>query len=225
MMFETISIIGFTMTLAVLAVHCIVVAGAAMEKLFGADRRGRCPGPVRMVVYLLTLLLLEKQFDFWQRIRKLVYLLALLCFVVLVVTGFYPRLVLHKGISGYWMMVHTTAAGIFAGCLAVLAVMWAHRCRFEPGDWPWLHALFHPDLLTAKETARSGRLAEKITFWIIVSLGLVVILSITFSMLPLFGTDLQELLLTSHRYGALVLALTGIVHTYLMVRTQIRGAT
>jgi hypothetical protein len=39
-------------------------------------------------------------------------------------------------------------------------------------------------------------------------------------MFPLFGTDGQEFLLNLHRYSALLLALVAIVHTYLIIRTQ-----
>ena len=74
-------------------------------------------------------------------LRSLVYLLALFCFVVLAVTGFYPLLVLGEHISGYLVMIHATFAPVFAICLAVLAVMWASRCRFTYADWPWLKNL------------------------------------------------------------------------------------
>jgi hypothetical protein len=51
-------------------------------------------------------------------------------------------------------------------------------------------------------------------------LALPVILSVVLSMFPLFGTDGQEFLLNLHRYSALLLALVAIVHTYLIIRTQ-----
>jgi hypothetical protein len=39
-------------------------------------------------------------------------------------------------------------------------------------------------------------------------------------MFTLFGTHWQELLLDTHRYSALALALAVIVHTYLTIRVQ-----
>jgi cytochrome b subunit of formate dehydrogenase len=156
-------------------------------------------------------------------LRILVYLLALLCFVVLAVTGFYPTLVLGEHISGYLVMIHATFAPIFAVCLAVLAVMWASRCRFVYSDWPWFQRIVQRVTL-AKGTGseapyNSTGLGQKITFWLIIFLALPLILSIILSMFTLFGTYWQELLLGTHRYTALVFAMVVIVHTYLVIRT------
>jgi cytochrome b subunit of formate dehydrogenase len=159
-------------------------------------------------------------------LRKLVYLLALLCFVVLAVTGFYPTLVLDEHISGYLLMIHATFAPIFAICLAVLAVMWASHCRFTRSDWPWLQRLIRRVILPKTDNTdlvgESSNPGQKITFWLIVVLALPLILSIVSSMFPFFGTHCQELLLDAHRYSALLLALAVIVHTYLMVRTEMK---
>ena len=70
-------------------------------------------------------------------LRMLAYLAALFCCVVLTITGFFPLLVLGEHISGYPVMIHATFAPVFTVCLAVLAVMWASRCRFTYADWPW----------------------------------------------------------------------------------------
>ena len=156
-------------------------------------------------------------------LRILVYLLALLCFVVLAVTGFYPTLVLGEHISGYLVMVHATFAPIFAVCLAVLAVMWASRCRFVYSDWPWFERFVQrvTSVKSSSEEApsNSSGLGQKMAFWLIIFLALPLILSIVLSMFPLFGTHWQELLLSTHRYTALVFALVVIVHTYLLIRT------
>jgi len=160
-------------------------------------------------------------------LRKLVYLLALLCFCVLAVNGFYAAVVLGRSISGYWIMLQTTAGGVFAVCVAILAVMWAPHCRFTGSDWPWLQRLIRRVILpktVSKERIcdSSCPVGQKITFWLIVVLALPLILSIVSSMFELFGTHWQELLLDTHRYSALVLALAAIVHTYLMIRTQMK---
>jgi len=159
-------------------------------------------------------------------LRKLVYLLALLCFVVLAVTGFGPRLFFDKTISGYWLMLHATFAPVFAVCLAVLVVMWASHCRFTGSDWPWLQRLIRRVILAKTVSEKTGgagsNLGQKITFWLIVVIALPLILSIVSSMFTLFGTYWQELLLDTHRYSALALALAAIVHTYLMIRVQMR---
>jgi cytochrome b subunit of formate dehydrogenase len=170
------------------------------------------------------MLFVEQRLSPMGVLRKLVYLLALLCFVVLAVTAFGPRLFLGKAISGYWLMVHATFAPVFAVCLAVLAVMWASHCRFAGSDWPWLQRLIRrvtlPKTPEEKSVCQCSKLGQKITFWLIIVSALPLILSIVSSMFTLFGTHWQELLLDTHRYSALALALAVIVHTYLTIRVQ-----
>lgn len=201
-------------------------------------------GILRKLVYLFMLLFIEQKLSLVGVLRKLVYLLALLCFVVLAVTGFYPTIILGEHISGYPVMVHATFAPVFAICLAVLAVMWARNCRFTRSDWPWFQriiqrvTLIRAPSLVRRESLLSderramncnsglstGHLAvgQKITFWLIIFLALPLILSIVLSMFPLFGTRGQELLLSMHRYTALVFALVGIVHIYLAIRNKMQ---
>lgn len=217
-MFRIISIIGFIVCFAGIAVCCIA------SPCRGCGWR---PGQIlRRLIHLFTMLFVEQRLSLVGVLRKLVYLLALLCFGVLAVTGFVPRLFLNETISGYWLMLHATFAPVFAICLAVLAVMWASHCRFTGRDWPWLQRLIWrvilPKTAEEKSVCQCSNLGQKITFWLIVVLALPLILSIVSSMFPFFGTHCQELLLDAHRYSALLLALVAIVHTYLMIRTQMK---
>ena len=199
-MYQTISIIAFLITLAGIVLHRLVSPSHKKRKRKSTKKLS----PVGIL-------------------RILVYLFALLCFVVLAVTGFYPLLVLGEHISGYLVMVHATFAPIFAVCLAVLAVMWAGRCRFVYSDWPWFERFVQriTSVKSSSEEApsKSSGLGQKMAFWLIIFLALPLILSIVLIMLPLFGTHCQELLLSMHRYTALVFALVAIVHTYLVIRT------
>jgi cytochrome b subunit of formate dehydrogenase len=218
-MFRIVSIVGFGATVAGITLHCIGLPSAKGRRWTAEEILGR-------LVSLLTLLFVEQRLKPVGVLRKLVYLLALLCFVVLAVTGLFPLLALDKHISGYSVMVHATFAPVFAVCLAVLAVMWSPHCHFTRGDWPWLERLVHRATLARsadKEAHReSSGLGQKITFWLIVVLALPLILSIVLSMFPLFGTHWQELLLSMHRYTALVFALVAIVHTYLLIRIKMQ---
>jgi len=199
-MFQKISIIALIITLVVIVLHRIAVPSK--------KKRTGNPGKERSLMGVL---------------RILVYLLALLCFVVLAITGFYPTLILGKHISGYSVMVHATFAPVFAVCLAVLAIMWARSCRFTGGDWPWFEHIVKWITLfksSGDETpCKSSGLGQKIAFWLIIFLALPLILSIVLSMFPLFGTHWQELLLSMHRYTALVFAMVAIMHTYFIIRT------
>jgi len=148
-------------------------------------------------------------------LRMLVYLAALLCLVVLAVTGFYPVLIRGEHISGYLVMVHATFAPVFAICLAVMAVMWASNGRFSRGDWPWFDRLVQrATLVQSAGGERAGRsgLWRKIFFWLTIFLALPLGLSIVLSMFPLFGTHGQELLLGLHRSTALVFGPVATIH-------------
>jgi len=235
-MFRIVSITGFAITFVGIAFHCAFFR-PKLDNLFGKERRLRILDGLRILVYLLTLLLPEQRFSFLDVLRKLVYLVALLCFVVLAINGFYPSVVLGERISSYYLMLQVTAGGVFAGCLAVLVLMRAHRCRFNKGDWQQLRRLIWREeselvgaLVTAERAeagkpavARSSELGQKICFWLIILLALPVILSIVLSMFTLFGTGAQEFLLQLHRYSVLLLVLVAIVHTYLVILTRSSG--
>ena len=211
-MFQKISIFAFAVTVGCLALNCIISPCKECWR-----------HPLRKIVHLFTLLLLEQKLSPMGVLRKLVYLLALLCFVILAITGFYPTIILGRHISGYLIMVHATFAPVFAICLAVLAVMWARCYRFTGGDWPWFERIIKRVTLAnspGDETpCKSYGLGQKIAFWLIIFLALPLILSIVLSMFPFFGTHWQELLLSMHRYTALVFAMVAIVHTYFIIRT------
>jgi cytochrome b subunit of formate dehydrogenase len=198
-MFQKISIIALIITLVFIILHRIVVPG---------KKRSGNPPKRRSLMGIL---------------RILVYLVALLCCIVLAITGFYPTLILGQHITGYLVMIHATFAPVFAVCLAVLALMWARYCRFTSGDWPWFERIVQRVTLSnspGDETARkSSGIGQKIAFWLIIFLALPLILSIVLSMFPLFGTHWQEVLLSMHRYTALIFAMVAILHTYFIIRT------
>ena len=184
---------------------------------------------MRRLVHLFTLLLLEQKLSLLGVFKKLVYLLALLCFCVLAVNGFFAAVVLGKSVSGYWIMLQTTAGGVFAVCVAILAVMWARRHRFNEGDWPGLQRILEritlaknagEEPLNRSQADGVPGLRQKITFWLLVVLALPLILSMVSSMFTLFGTHWQELLLEVHRYSALLFVLVAIAHIYLVIRAR-----
>lgn len=211
-MFRTISIIGFVATILGIGVCCIVFPCCK-------ECRWTPLAILRRAIRIFTMLLLEQKLSPLGTLRKLVYLLALLCFLILVITAFYPVLVLKEPIHGYWLMLHATFAPVFAICLAGLAVMWAGNCCFNKSDWPPLQRVIGREAVDNSVVKKYG-LLRKICFWLIILLALPVILSIVLSMFPLFGTEGQEFLLQLHRYSALLLALIAIVHTYLVIRTR-----
>ena len=200
-MFQKISIIAFLVTLTCIVLHRIVVPS-----------NKRLPGNSK-----------NEKLSIIGMLRILIYLAVLFCFIILAITGFYPTLILGKHITGYLVMVHATFAPVFAVCLAVLAVMWAQRWRFTGGDWPWFERVVRwatlEDNPGENNFHKSSGLGRKISFWLIIFLALPLILSIVLSMLPLFGTHWQELLLSMHGYTALMFTMVAILHTYFIIRT------
>ena len=212
-MFSDEVIIGFAATVVAIVLH-FVAFRPKFDDVFGKDRSLKILDPVRVVVFFVTTLFVEQKWSLVGALRKLVFLLALLCFAVLVVTGFVPRVFFGRAIWGYWLSVHATAAPVFAGCMAVLAVLWADNNRFDKNYCPLLNRILarQPKSTT---TPQKNELELKISFWCIMVLLLPVILSAVLSMFKIFGTDGQEMLLQIHRYSTLFLSLFGIIYLYL----------
>ena len=221
-MFRTISIIAFAVTLVGIIAHYTAFT-------YGKGQQWRPIDVLKKLVHLFTLLFIEQKLNLVEVVRKLIYLVVIIHFVVLAVTGFYPRLVLDRQISGYWLMLHVTFAAVFTACLALLAVMWAHNFRFNNCSWTLMQNMFQrvlqrvTGLKTDAEPLReSFHFGQKTLFWLIILLALPLILSIVLVMFPLFETGQQKLFLEAHRYTALVFVLVAVIHTYLVVRTQMK---
>ena len=197
-MFRIISIIGFAAVFAGIILHYICIR-TKRDELSSKELKP----------------------DFFGILRKIVYLFALLCFVVLFVTGFYQPLVGGRAISGFLVMIHATFAPVFAVFIAILAVMWAGNCVFDKNYWPWLTKLLQRQPKSDSKPQRYEFLL-KLCFWVILVLALPLILSIVLSMFKIFGTSMQELFLNVHRYTSLVIAIVIILHTYLMIRYNIK---
>jgi cytochrome b subunit of formate dehydrogenase len=148
-------------------------------------------------------------------LRRLIYLLTLGLFFILAITGFVP-VVFHGGhLTGVLLLVHATAAPLFALSLALLSLLWAHRQRFTEENWQTVK-----DLSARKhvEPDRLENLGRKICFWLILFFALPLILSILLGIFPLFGTEGQENLVLLHGVSALLLTITAVIHTSFLTR-------
>ena len=216
-MFQTIALGAFLATFLCVAVHwaAFPIAG---------KRRGGAE-IVRALVHAGSLLLIEQRLSVLGVLKKLCYLVAAFCFVVLAITGFYYPFVKGTHITGYLMMIHATLAPVFAICMAILTVTWAGRFHFSKEDCPWLRRLLRRTtrLNVADPEGPCTCPAEtawKVTFWLVVASAIPLILTILLSMLPLFGTYWQNLLLAAHRWVAVLFAVAAIIHTYMAVRVR-----
>lgn len=216
-MFQTVAIIVFLATLGGIIVHCFAFPA-------GPKRGEGAKGTRRGIARVFSLLLIERKDSLLGILKKLCYLVAALCFLVLALTGFWPLLVRGQHISGYLMMIHATFAPVFAICLAIIALTWAGGYRFEKDDCPWLWRFLRRvtklQVPTAEGPCKWSLVIQKAMFWSIAALSLPLILSIILSMFPLFGTHWQEILLAAHRWTAIVFAVAVVIHTYLAARIQ-----
>ncbi len=217
-MFRSVAITGFIAVIAGIILH-FAISKPKFDDVFGKDRGLRVLDPLRLVVFFKTLLFVEQKWSLVGVLRKLVFLLAILCFVVLVITGFTPMIFSGKSITGWWLMIHATFAPIFAACVAALAVLWADKNRLDKNYWPWLNRalLRQPKSMTPPEKYELGL---KISFWAILVLSLPMILSAILGTFPLFGTYWQGILLQIHRYSTLLLSLFAIIYLYLAAMTE-----
>jgi hypothetical protein len=216
-MFQTVADIALVMTFLGVAAHwALVPTGQPRSVTQGA-------------VHAFSLLLIEQKSSLLGILKKLAYLVALVCFIVLAFTGFWPLLVHGEHITGYGMMVHATFAPVFALCLAILAVTWAGSCRFTGEDAPWVNGLLRRTtrLRVAAEDkpCRGAVLWYKMTFWVLVFLALPLILSIVISMFHILGTSWQYFAMAAHRWTGLVFVVVAVIHTYLAIRTRMGQAT
>ena len=123
-------------------------------------------------------------------IKALVVVFGMLSAAALIVTGFAGRLISDELINGYTLMLHASAAPVFMSCVAAASVLWADSAK-----------------LSITGQASEVCVRKRIGFWAILALSVPVFLSIIFSMLPIFGTHMQEVLFEIHRWCALGLAM------------------
>ena len=211
-MFQTVADIALVMTFLGVAAHWVLVPTGGPRSV------------VQGGVHAFSLLLIEQRSSILGVLKKLAYLVSLICFVVLALTGFWPLLVRGEHISGYLMMIHATFAPVFALCLAILAITWAGANRFTVEDCPWILRLLRRTtrlhVAAADKPGQCAVLWYKATFWLLIFLALPLILSIVISMFHILGTSWQYFTMAIHRWTGLVFAVVAILHTYLAIRTR-----
>jgi cytochrome b subunit of formate dehydrogenase len=156
-------------------------------------------------------------YDFFNLFKKIIYLISLLCVLILGITGFLPVIVFGSHLSGILLIIHVSIAPIFAICLALMVLFWAHQHQFLPVDWIWFKNLFNQNNKKNLALDQHSKSGEKVGFWLLMVLSLPLILSILLSMFKFFGTVGQKFLLHLHGFSALLFLMVALVHTYLII--------
>ncbi|MBM4103763.1 MAG: hypothetical protein FJ263_06895 [Planctomycetes bacterium] len=211
-MFRWAAIISFGVIFAGLLLHHL---------LFPCGYKPRfSPGSlIRKKVHLFILLFPEQKLSLPGKIRKFIFLLGLLSFVVLLLTGFTP-LMLGSRLAGYWLIIHATFAPVFIGCTALLALLGAGQYRFNKEDLETVGLGCTSSKIDGCRLTDIG-IGAKAGFWLLLILSLPVTLTMVLSMFPLFGTHYQELFYHLHRWCGLVFAWIAIVELYILIRMGI----
>jgi len=147
-------------------------------------------------------------------LRRIVYGVSAASFLVLALTGFAPILILGDHLSGVLLIIHVTIAPIFALFLSALALLWAHRLRFNEGDWRFVQGQgnrrpFRKEMFL--------RFALKVGFWLVLFFSLPLLLTVILGFFPLFGTEGEALLIRWHGYSALLLMLVALTEIHLTI--------
>lgn len=201
----------------------VVFAGVFLHHLIfpcGYRPRFTVGSLIRKKVHLLTLLFPEQKLSLPGKIRKLIFLLGLLSFCVLLLTGFGPLLFGHK-LEGYWLMIHATFAPVFIGCAAIVVLLGAGQYAFNKKDADAIPGRCFCSDTGGRCWLTDSGVGAKAGFWLLAALSLPVTLTMALSMLPLFDTAGQELMFHLHRWCALFFVLTAIVELYMLIRMEV----
>ncbi|NOY59091.1 MAG: hypothetical protein GXO75_09180 [Calditrichaeota bacterium] len=148
--------------------------------------------------------------------NKLLFPLTAFCVLVMALTGFIPVVFFGTHMSGYILMLHVATSSLFALCIALAGILWAHKHRFEKADWQVFRALFSRNADVDLTKKVKSEFWNKVCFWSVINLSVLAISSIVASMYKIFGTHGQELLLQFHRYSTLLLIVLATIYTFLV---------
>ena len=210
-MFRIISIISFLAVLGGIGLHHLIFSS-------GYENRFSLVLLLRKMVRLFTLLFLPQKLGPIGRLRKLAFLLGLLSFCVLLLTGFGP-LLFGCRLHGYLLMIHATFAPVFIACTAFIAITGAAHYAFNKKDTGYIPCPCWklPNRADGCWLTDTG-IGAKAGFWFLLLMTLPLTLSMVLGMLPFIGTHVQEFLMNAHRWCALVFGLTAIVELYILIR-------
>jgi len=148
-----------------------------------------------------------------SRARRIVTIVSVGLLLILALTGFLPVVFLGIHLTGVLLVIHVTAAPLFAIALSALALLWAHRLRFDGSD-------LQIALGSLKRESQGKdplvRFALKAGFWLILTLSLPLMLTVVLGLFPLFGTGGESMLIRLHGYSALLLLVGALCELYLI---------
>lgn len=204
-----ISMIVFVMTVLLTAVHFMFRA-PDNDRLFGRARRCKWLDPLRMLILPCVSVFPRRDAGFAGWLRHLLTAACAVLFAVSFVTAYYQRFLEGRQITGYFQMIHIGSSAALMGCLIAAVFLSVRRFVFAPAENPFLRR----KLSDTGRRVMPSRLMLKCMFWAILGLTLPLTASILLSMLPLFGTEVQEMLILIHRVSAMLFTVAVILFAY-----------
>lgn len=203
-MFRSIAILSFSL-MTTIAVYVIVTA----------SRRGGSAG-LPAVLRIFT----EKyQIRPLAAVRKTFFRIICVSLLLLVLSGFAQVVLAGRHMSGILLILHLAAAPIFAVSLLGYALISAQTNRLQESDLQALRSIFSRNKTKVNDNMWQAPYL-KIFFWLMLFLGAITITTTALSMLPLFGTEGQVLLLQLHRYAALLFVWVVFFQLWLFIMAQ-----
>ncbi|HOZ45622.1 MAG TPA: cytochrome b/b6 domain-containing protein [Candidatus Hydrogenedentes bacterium] len=149
--------------------------------------------------------------------ERLIHACALLSCVTLAVTGLIAAIGFGSRIHGWLWIIHAFAAPVFCFALLAVVAMWARDGRFAGYDWKWMLYMGGYVGIGKHKALPAGRFnaGQKMYFWMIAGLGLLVVFSGIGRMFPVFSDEIQQYLYYLHRYATLLATMVVIGHAYL----------
>ena len=144
-------------------------------------------------------------------LQSVVYLVTILAFLIMVITGFISLLFTGGALTGILLMIHVSIAPFISITFAMLVVLFAQSNRFNDNDITISTEDDGKKKIIYKDSAYL-----KINFWLIGVFSLPAMVSIILSMFPLLGTEGQIYLLEIHRYSVLIISILVIFHIGLL---------
>ncbi len=154
----------------------------------------------------------------YSRWERLVHAAVAVGFVALAVTAYWAAL-RGERMESWLLMAHTAGSSLFFAGVLAMGLTWAWHCRFGRADGAWLR---RPRLGPGGPAGRFDALG-KAYFWLAGIATLVLTLTMMLSMVDLLGSAGQLWMYEAHRWTALVLLATTILHIYRSVLAKPGG--
>lgn len=187
-------------TLSIIGIAAAVLAPAGHYLLFGPKHK-ECASETRHVRRMSVL-------------ERLIHVLTLISFLTLAATGFVAAICWGR-LHGWGMLIHLIVAPIFAIGVTACALRWAEASCFAPCDWQWVKKFGGYLGDRGHVPADRFNAGQKMFFWSVLGLGLVVISSGLIRAFPALCPASQGCIYAAHRYSALLLVMAVLVHIYL----------